>query len=269
MGGRDVIGLIAGEGDLPVLLAQAAQAAGHRVLAITVEGDGAALGRVADESHRAGFGEIRRILELLAAGGARRVLFAGTVSRARLVGEGDEAFRTLAGASGERGDQTVFEVGLRLLERAGIAVASPLEFLGHLRVEEGVLTRSAPTEAEQADVQLGMRVARTAAALEFGQTVVLKAGVVLAVEGAEGTDETIRRGGGFVRGVVVVKTARPRQDERFDLPAIGPRTLAAMADAGGRVLAVEAERTLLLDREESLRLADRSGIAILGVRIPA
>lgn len=269
MGGPDVIGLIAGEGDLPVVLARAARAAGYRVLAITVEGDGEALGRVADQAHRAGFGEIRRIIELLTAAGARRTLFAGGVPRVRLVDEGDATFRGLAGASGDRGDQPVFEAGLGLLERAGISVASPLEFLGHLRVEEGVLTRSAPTEAEQADVRLGMRAARAAAGLEFGQTLVLKRGVVLAVEGAEGTDETIRRGGSFAREAVVVKAARPRQDERFDLPVIGPRTLQAMAAVRARVLAVEAGRTLLLDREESLRLADGSGMAIVGVRAAA
>jgi DUF1009 family protein len=268
VGGRDVIGLIAGEGELPVQLARAARAAGHRVLAISVEGDAAALEGIADEIHRVGFGELRRIIDLLAAGGARAVLFAGGVSRARLVGEGDETFRSLAGEGGGRGDQTVFEVGRRLLEQAGITVASPLQFLGHLRVAEGVLTRARPSASEWADVRLGLRAARAAAGLEFGQTVVLRRGVILAVEGAEGTDETIRRGGRLASGAVVVKAARPRQDERFDLPAAGPRTLRAMAEVGARVLALEAGRTLLLDREETVAIADRAGIALAGVAAP-
>lgn len=267
MGGRDVIALIAGEGRLPALLARAAKAAGHRVVAITVEGDGGELAGLADESYRAGFGEFQRMIDILAGSGVRRVIFAGRVSRARLVGEGDPAFRARVAAAGDRGDQTLFQqIAVDLLARAGITVVSPLTFVAHLRVEEGVLTRSAPTDDEAQDARTGLDLARRIAALDVGQTVVLRRGAVLAVEAAEGTDETIRRGGAMAPGVVVAKAARPRQDDRFDLPAVGLQTLETMAAVRARVLAVEAGATLLLDREECLAVADRSGIAIVGLR---
>jgi len=272
VGGRDVvgvevIGLIAGEGRLPVLLAQAARSAGYRVVAVTVEGDGGGLRAVADESHRAGFGEFQRILAILAARGVRTAVFAGRVSRARLVAEGDPAFRARLSRLDDRGDQVLFQqVAVDLLGRAGITVVSPLKFVGHLRMEEGVLTRSAPTEDETRDARAGLALARTIAALDVGQTVVLRRGAVLAVEAAEGTDETIRRGGRMAPGVVVAKAARPHQDERFDIPTVGLGTLETMAAVGARVLAVEAGATLLLDRDSCLEVADRSGIAVVGLR---
>lgn len=266
MGGREVIALIAGAGQLPVLVASAARARGHPVLAITVEGDGRDLAAVAETSYHAGFGEIRRIIEILAAHGARRCVFAGRVSRARLLREGDDMFRGRLGDLSDRGDQTVFQqVVVGLLTSAGIEVGSPLEFIGHLRVGEGVLTRRAPTGAEWDDLRVGMTLARAVAALDVGQTVVLKGGVVLAVEAAEGTDEAIRRGAGFASGVVVAKAARPQQDERFDLPAVGAQTLQTMVAVRAGALAVEAARTLLLDQEACTTLADQHGIAIVGV----
>ncbi|MDQ7842476.1 MAG: UDP-2,3-diacylglucosamine diphosphatase LpxI [Armatimonadota bacterium] len=273
MGGRDldgvgVVGLIAGEGRLPVLLAQAARAAGCRVVAVTVEGDGADLAAVADESYRAGFGEFQRIIAILTRSGVRQVIFAGRVSRARLVAEGDTAFRARVLRLGDRGDQTLFQqVAVELLGRAGITVASPLKFVAHLLVEEGVLTRSAPTEDEARDARAGLDLARKIAALDVGQTVVLRHGAVLAVEAAEGTDEAIRRGGKMAPGVVVAKAARPHQDDRFDLPAVGLGTLETMAAVGARVLAVEAGATLLLDRDRCLEFADRSGIAVVGLHL--
>lgn len=265
MGGREVVAVIAGAGRLPVLLAQAARARGHPVVAITVEGDGSGLAGVADASYRAGFGEVRRLIEILAAHGARRVLFAGRVSRARLVGEGDDSFRERLQRSPDRGDQAVFQQVVDMLAAAGITVGSPLEFVGHLRADAGVLTRREPTGAEWDDARVGLRVARAVAALDLGQTVVLRHGVVLAVEAAEGTDETIRRGAGFVPGVVVAKAARPHQDERFDLPAVGLQTIETMAAGRAAVLAVEAGRTLVLDREACVALAERTGIAIVSV----
>ena len=266
MGGREVVGLIAGAGRLPVLLATAAKSRGHSVVAVIVEGDGSALAGVVDASYRAGFGEMRRIIDLFTSRGVRRVLFAGRVSRARMVGEGDEVFRERVQRLGNRGDQMVFQqVGVEMLSQAGIDVASPFEFVGHLRVDEGILTSRAPTDSEWEDVRVGMRLARAVSALDLGQTVVLKHGIVLAVEAAEGTDEAIRRGGSYAQGVAVAKAARPHQDERFDIPAVGLQTIETMVGVRAAVLTVEAGSTLLLDRDECLALADRSGITIVGV----
>lgn len=266
MDAGEPLGLIAGGGRLPVVLAEAARAQGYRLVVIAVERAAEDAALPAAAVYQAGAGELVRLVEILRSEGARRVLLAGRVSRARLIGEGDAAFRERLDRLAERGDQTVFrQVVVDLFARAGITIASPLEFVSHLLVAEGTLTRRSPSADEWEDVRAGFRLARGVATLDLGQTVVVKRGVVLAVEAAEGTDETIRRGGRFARGVVATKAARPDQDERFDVPAAGLGTVQALAEVGGSVLALEAGRTLLLDRPECLAAADRAGIAVVGI----
>lgn len=263
---REPLGLIAGGGGLPGVLAAAARARGHRLVVIVVERGEHDAALPADALHEAGPGEMRRLVEILHGEGVHRVLLAGRVSRARLVREGDAAFRQRLDTLPDRADQTVFrQVVADLFERAGISVVSPLEYVSDLLVAEGTLTRRSPSADEWADVRTGFALARGIAALDLGQTVVVKRGVALAVEAAEGTDETIRRGGRFARGVVAAKAARPHQDERFDLPAAGLGTIQALSEVGGAVLALEAGRTLLLDRPECLAAADRAGIAVVGI----
>src|SRR5439155_588896 len=143
--------------------------------------------------------------------------------------------------------------------------ASSLECVPERAVPADVATRRVPTEHEWHDIRLGLSVARAVAALDAGQTVVLKRGVILAVEAAEGTDAAIRRGGGLAAGTVVVKAARPDQDPRFDLPTIGAQTVALLQDVGAAVLAVEAGKTLLLDRHEAVAVADQAGIVLVDV----
>lgn len=260
------LGLIAGGGRLPAVLAAAARAQGRRLVAIVIERAPHEATLPADAVYEAEAGEMQRLVEILRGEGIRHVVLAGRVSRARLVGEGDAVIRERLDSLSDRGDQNFFrQVVADLFGRAGITVASPLEFLSHLLVAEGTLTRRSPSADEWEDVRTGLRLARGIAALDLGQTVVVKRGVVLAVEAAEGTDETIRRGGRFARGVVATKVARPDQDERFDLPAAGLGTIQALAEVGGAVLALEAGRTLLLDRPECLEAADRSGIAVVGI----
>lgn len=266
MDAGETLGLIAGGGRLPLLLADTARARGYRVVVVGVERAPHDPPLPADASFEAGAGEMDRVVEFLLTEGARRVLLAGRVSRARLIGEGDAAFRAGLDHLTDRGDQIVFrQVVVDLFARAGITVASPLEFVSHLLVPEGPLARRLPSADEWEDVRAGFRLARAVATLDVGQTVVVKRGVILAVEAAEGTDETIRRGGRLAGGIVVVKAARADQDERFDVPAAGLGTILALADAGGSVLALEASRTLLLDRPESLEAADRAGVAVVGI----
>ena len=115
-------------------------------------------------------------------------------------------------------------------------------------------------------MRFGFRVAKEIGRFDIGQSVVVRGGAVIAVEGIEGTDATIRRAGQLVRGeIVVIKACKPTQDVRFDLPAIGPNTIRTMAEVGGRVLAVEAGRTVMMEKDELLRLADETGIAVVAV----
>ena len=152
------------------------------------------------------------------------------------------------------------------LESEGIQIRESTFGLRGILVEEGSLTKRAPSKKEWEDIRYGWEVAQEIGRLDIGQCVVVKNRVVVAVEAVEGTDEAIRRGGALAReGAVVVKRSKPQQDLRFDLPAVGPTTVEAMSSVKASVLALEADRCVLLDREEMLRKAEQAGIAIVGL----
>lgn len=162
-----------------------------------------------------------------------------------------------------RGDTILSSVG-DLLAREGITLHDCRRFLSSIVLRKGVLTARAPSSEEQQDIGFGRELARSIAQLRIGQTVVVKRRTVLAVEALEGTDAAIRRGGTLGNGgVVVVKVGRPDQDMRFDLPVIGPETVAALEDAGATALALDGDQTLILEREQVVARADRLGLAIV------
>lgn len=153
------------------------------------------------------------------------------------------------------------------LGREGIALRSSVEFLKDHLATAGAMTRRRPSASETADVRYGLTVARAIAALDLGQTAIVKDRAAVALEAMEGTDEAIARAGRIAgSGCVVVKVAKPKQDLRFDVPVVGSRTLTAMKDAGARTLAIEAERTLIIDRPDFVGEADDAGIAVWGVK---
>jgi DUF1009 family protein len=149
--------------------------------------------------------------------------------------------------------------------RDGIRFESALDLCPELLVNPGVLTRRRPTAREEADVVFGWELARRMGELDVGQSVAVKELAVLAVEAIEGTDRMIARAGEFCRsgGFAVVKVAKPRQDMRFDVPTVGTSTVEAIRRAGGRVLAIEAAKTIVLDQAQTVALADRYGISIV------
>ena len=153
------------------------------------------------------------------------------------------------------------------LEREGIVICESTFGLEGILVEEGPLTYRRPTKKEWDDIRYGWQVAEAIGRLDIGQCVVIKDKVVVAVEAVEGTDGAIKRGGELAKdGAVVVKRCKPQQDLRFDLPAIGPRTIEVMASVKASVLAVEAGRTVILDREAVLEKAGSFGIALVGIK---
>ena len=156
------------------------------------------------------------------------------------------------------------------LEAEGITVVESTRFLSSLLAQEGVLTTSTPNEQQWADVRLGFTVAKEVGRWDIGQSVVVKRGTVLAVEGVEGTNAAVRRGGELGgAGAVVVKVSKPQQDLRFDVPAVGPDTIAVMREVGASVLALEAGKTLMLDKPELLLAADAQGISVVGLNPPS
>ena len=156
-----------------------------------------------------------------------------------------------------------------LLEKEGIRIQSPTFLLPDLLAEKGCWTKRKPHRHEKADMKLGWKIAKEIGRLDIGQCVVISGGSILAVEAIDGTDATIKRGGKLSKGTaVVVKVCKPNQDLRFDIPAVGEQTIQTMHDAGAKVLAVEAEKTVVFDREAMISLADKYGISIVALSKP-
>ncbi|HLJ60965.1 MAG TPA: UDP-2,3-diacylglucosamine diphosphatase LpxI [bacterium] len=270
-GGADVppVGLIAAAGALPVEIARGAKRLGREVICVNVLDGDPALEGLAEAYYAISLGELGGLIGALRRHGVREVLLAGKVDKlaamrsVRLDAQGAQVALRFA----DLRDASILSVFVGVLEEAGFEVASQTRYVGHLIPEAGVLGRRAPTSEEARDIALGVRVARGVAGLDVGQAVAVRRGVVVAVEAAEGTDAMIQRAGALARGVSIVKVSRPNQDPRYDLPVVGPQTIAALAGAAGAALAVEAARTILLDRERLVAAADAAGIAVASVDV--
>jgi len=214
-------------------------------------------------------GEFGKVAAALRDGGARETVMLGGIAKARFFRDAwlDGAGLKILAQVAVRSDDNLLRAIARWLEGEGLPVVDPTPFLADRLAPEGVLGRRAPSEEEWADARYGLELARGVGRLDLGQTVVVKDRVGVAVEALEGTDACIRRGGELAReGAVVVKAVKPGQDRRFDLPAVGPDTIEVMREVKARVLAVEAGATLVMDREEMVRRADRAKVAVVGIR---
>jgi hypothetical protein len=264
------IGLIAGGGGFPLLFAESARRAGHRVVAAAhVNQTDRALERAVDACTWVKLGQFGKVIEALRSGGATQVVLLGAITKKRFFVDAlPDAFGLeLIAKVVIRSDDNLLRAIAGVLEEKGLPVIDPTPFLEGALAPEGVLGREQPTEAEWADARYGLELARAIGRLDLGQTVVVKERCAVAVEALEGTDACIKRGGELAhKGAVVVKAVKPQQDRRFDLPAVGPDTVASMDKARCRVLAIEAGATLVMDREELVRRADRAGIAVIGIR---
>jgi len=263
------LGMIIGSGRLPLVAARSARRQGWSPQAVAVVPDFAEeLASEVDSLHRIPVGQWQRIIEVLKGAGVQAVALVGKVSKRMFFGDlqPDERFRRVIAAASDASDDTLLRAFAGDLEREGMQIHSQVELLPHLLTPAGVLTSDGPGEGEWRDVQYGFRMAREIGRLDVGQSLVVKSLAVLAVEAVEGTDAAIRRGGRLGGpGAVVVKVAKPGQDLRFDVPAAGRRTVATMASVGARVLALEAGRTFMLEREKMLADAEAAGIVVIGV----
>ncbi|MDR7554022.1 MAG: UDP-2,3-diacylglucosamine diphosphatase LpxI [Armatimonadota bacterium] len=263
-----MVGLLAGAGALPEVIAAAVKARGLRLVCVQVGEPSATLPALADHYRRCTPGALREVLETLRAHDVREVLVAGRFARANLLVQGDELHDAVMRGHADRRDVPMLERLAALLAELGMALVEQTRFVGDLLAPPGLLTARPPTPEELADLTFGRAVARRLADLDVGQTVVVRRGVILAVEAAEGTDATVRRGGAMAREAVVVKASRNHQDPRFDIPAVGPGTIAAMREVGARVLGIDARRTLLLERERMLADAEAAGITVVAADVP-
>ena len=267
------IGLIAGNGSFPLLFARTARGEGVGVVAVAHEGetDPALAGEV-DACTWIKVGQLDTIIRTFRDAGVRRAVMAGGIRKAALLehfAPDERAQRFLARLT-QWSDDVLLRGVAEELEGEGIAVVESTLFLASILTPEGALTAREPDAAQWADIRHGLAAAKGIGAWDIGQTVVVKSRMVLAVEALEGTDDTLRRGGALGRGgAVAVKVSKPSQDLRFDVPAVGPATIAVCRDAGIAVLALEAGRTLLLERERLLADAAAAELIVVGVRADA
>jgi DUF1009 family protein len=259
------IGLIAGNGRFPLVFAAAARAEGVEVVAVAHRGETPEeIATLAHELTWVRVGELGKIIRVLKRAGVRRAVMAGGIRKPRHLADLRPDFRGAAFLAKTRSlkDDVLLRGIAAELERDGISVVESTLFCGALVPRAGTLTRAAPRAREWDDVRFGFEVAKDIGRWDIGQSVVVKRGAVLAVEGIE----AIRRGGELGRGgVVVVKVSKPMQDLRFDVPAVGTTTIAVLREVGGRVLALEADRTVMLDRVAMIAAADAADIAIVAV----
>ena len=262
------IGLIAGNGRFPIIFADNAKRMGYTVSAVAHIGETAPeLEQHVERIHWIKIGQFNKLIKALKNDGVKQAVMLGGIKKTHVFTTVMPDLRALAIASRLprwKDDAILREIAAEL-ESEGIIIRESTFGLSGVLVEEGGLTRRRPSKKEWEDVRYGWEIGLDLGRLDIGQCTVVKDRIIVAVEAVEGTDETIRRGGKLAgAGAVVVKRCKPQQDLRFDLPAVGPATMQAMKEAEAAVLAVEAGRTVLLDREEMIRLADESGIAIVG-----
>ncbi|MGC4113874.1 MAG: UDP-2,3-diacylglucosamine diphosphatase LpxI [Myxococcales bacterium] len=261
------LGLIAGNGTFPFLFARGARREGHRVVVGALKGEAdPKLEAEADELFWVGVGQLGKLLEGFKAHGVTEAAFAGGVGKLSAFRHARPDLKMLRALTRVKhfNDDALLRSIARVIEDEGIRVVPSTRYLAEALAKPGVMTRRQPTEDEEKDIALGREVAEAIGRADVGQTVAVKGGAVVAVEAAEGTDACIRRAGELAgKGVVVVKRCKPKQDERFDLPAVGPRTIDTLESVHGAVLAIEAGKTIVLEPEELVRRADKAGIAVV------
>jgi DUF1009 family protein len=275
--GRGPIGLLAGSGRFPLAFAEKTRRLGIPVVCVGIKGEAPPeLVPLVDRFYWAGVARLGRMIRCFRREGVRTAVMAGKIRKSVMHTPArwlhflpdwrTLRFWYLRGRRDNRDDSLLLGV-IDEFARDGIRFASALDLCPELLVTSGVLTRRKPTAAEERDIAFAWDLARAMGRLDVGQSVAVKERAVLAVEAIEGTDQAILRAGSLCRagGFVVVKVAKPQQDMRFDVPTVGVQTVDTLRRAGGRVLAIEAGRTIILDREQTVRQADCNGLTIVAL----
>lgn len=272
------VGLLAGAGRFPLAFAEAAHAQGLQVVGVGVIGMAPSeqLAPLCQAYFETPLARLGRAIRLFKRAKIDRVVMAGKIEKTvlfqpwrilRLLPDLRTIHMWLRYAARDRKDDTLLLAVIREFERDAIYFDSALDYCPELLVKHGFLTKRRPTETQWKDIRFGWELAKEMGRLDVGQSVAVNDLAVLAVEAIEGTDRCIRRAGELCRrgGFTVVKVAKPQQDMRFDVPTIGEQTIRSLHESGGRVLAIEANMTIVLDQPAVTELADRLGIAIVAI----
>jgi len=273
---RAPVGLIAGAGRAPMLAAEGILAQGARLVVVGLKGFATPrLAGLADEFTWAGLLRLGRWIRFLRRRGVRQAVLIGSVRKGdmylprRLLRYWPDLraarlwYRRLRT---DKRDHTALLALAEELQREGIELMSSVDYCKEHLATEGVMTRRRPGRGVEEDIEFGWRIARASAELDIGQALAVKERDIIAIEAIEGTDAMIRRAGALcpAGGWTLVKVARPNQDMRFDVPTIGPETVRNLAEQKCVCLVLESEKTLMTDKETTLSLADRMGIAVVG-----
>jgi UDP-2,3-diacylglucosamine hydrolase len=275
------VGLVAGWGRYPLVVARALRAAGHQVFCLGVKdhADEAALREVVDDFVWIGLAKVGRAIRYFQRNGVTHAVMAGKIHKVQLY-QPRMWVKHLPDWTGlqtfyphfilsrrDRRDDTLLGAIVETFRQRGVMFGPATDYAPELLVTEGCFTAHAPTAAQRKDIALGWEVAKEMGRLDVGQSVIVKDRAVLSIEAIEGTDACIRRAGELcpVGGFSVIKVAKPRQDMRFDVPTIGMGTLESMVAAGAKVLAVEAGKTILVDQRQAVEFANRHHLVIVAL----
>jgi len=262
-------GLIAGDGILPVRMAQYAKNNGLEVICISLAKDNVReLKKYCSKVYSCHPGEVDRIEQILQDEKIKQLTFLGKVHKKVLLQlhKFDKRAIDLIKAAARLNDDKVMMTIVEELGKIGIEVLDQTIFIKNLMIPAGVLGKHKPTQSQMEDVNYGFWLAKEMGKLDVGQSVVIKDKMIMAVEAIEGTDACIKRGAKLAKeGAVVVKVAKPKQDKRFDIPAIGMKTLRTMHHKGANLIAVEANETIIVDQEKVIKYADEHDMVIMAV----
>ncbi|MBI5201517.1 MAG: UDP-2,3-diacylglucosamine diphosphatase LpxI [Elusimicrobia bacterium] len=265
------LGIIAGSGQFPILVAEAAARRGLEVIALGISGvTDPALGKKVKRFEQFKLGQINKPIEIFKSEGVTEAVMAGKVQHASVFGGVMPDLRAmkLLGRLKDKRTDTILAAVAEEFAKDGITLLPSHQYLSDLMATSGAMTKRKPSAAESMDIDLGWRAAKAVAGFDIGQTVVAGQNAIVAVEGMEGTDSCVLRAGELAKGkggLVVVKVAKPKQDFRFDIPVIGLQTLETLAKAGASVLAIEAGKTIIFDKDEFLKKADTQKLCVVGL----
>lgn len=262
-------GMIAGNGRFPLLALQTARREGHDVVVVAIENEAAPeIASIAPSVHWINIGQLGKLIDILKRENVTEVMMTGQVKHVSIFSSITPDWRLLKLLTSLREKNTAALIGgvQKILQEEGIALVDSTRLLKPLVATEGVLTRRKPDKEEEADIRYGRRIASILASADIGQSVAVSEKACVAAEAMEGTDAMLRRAAGLTGGkpLRLVKASRGRDHLLFDVPVAGLTTIETMIETGTTALAVDAHRTLLLDKDEMLERANRAGVVIAG-----
>ena len=267
----DNIGIIAGGGQFPLIVADAARKQGVHVIAVAFEGEtDQELSNKVNEIVWIKLGQLGKLIKNFKQRNVTKALMAGTINKSKMFGEVKPDLKGLAFLSKFAifHDDNILRALAKELSDEGIEIVSSTIFLPGLLAPEGCLSKRKPDKDEKRDIEIGWRVAKELGRLDIGQCAVIRNKTILALEAIDGTNATILRGGKIAgEKAVVVKVSKPEQDLRFDVPSVGLETIKSMIEVKAGVLAVEAGKTLIFDRDNMIDLANENKISIISCNL--